>query len=732
MSDPMQEIRASFFVECDELLEALQDGLAELEGEGGDGETINTVFRAVHSIKGGAGAFGLDDLVGFAHAFETVLDEMRADRLDPDADLQRLLFRSADTLSDLVRAARDEAPVDAGRIGSLLAELEAAGGVKEAGHEPPDFQPMTVSLDLDLGDRVTAPDEPDLLPAPEALWSIRFAPHPELYAAGHEPLFLLRALAALGRADVTCRLPDTVPGFDTYDAGGSLLAWDIHLATPHGEAEIRDVFEFADGLCDLSVTESAPEASLSAVPEPASSASTSTDAPSPIHRDIGTEPSGPAPQAPPGPMVDLPDPSPTVTSAKPESSAPDPAAQRGPKSGATVRVDLDRIERLVNLVGELVINQAMLSQSFSEAGLAGDSTVASGLDEFLQLTRDIQDSVMMIRAQPVKSLFQRMGRIVRESSDAVGKSVRLVSEGESTEIDKTMIERLSDPLMHMVRNAVDHGLETPQERRRAHKPEDGTVTLTAAHRSGRVVIEVRDDGAGINRQKVQSIAEDRGLIPRGLSLGDAEIDNLLFLPGFSTAGQVSSLSGRGVGMDVVKSAISALGGRIAISSSPGRGTCFSISLPLTLAVLDGMVVETADETLVVPLGSIVETLTLRDEDLMPIGRTATAVRVRDSFVPLVDLAALLGYAATRRSYAEAIALLISQDDGAKAALVVDRIVDQRQVVIKGLEESYGRVPGVAAATILGDGRIALILDPSDLIVRPPGRGAASLLLAEAG
>jgi len=241
MSDPMQEIRASFFVECDELLEALQDGLAALEGEGDDPETINIVFRAVHSIKGGAGAFGLDDLVSFAHAFETVLDEMRAERLDPTPELLRLLFRSADTLSDLVRAARDQAPVDAARVETLLAELEAAGGVEEAEDEPADFQPMAVSLDLDLGDKVAVPAEPDPLSAPETLWSIRFAPHPELYAAGHEPLFLLRALAALGRADVTCRIPDAVPSFETCDPGASLLAWDIRRNAPRRGGDPRRV-----------------------------------------------------------------------------------------------------------------------------------------------------------------------------------------------------------------------------------------------------------------------------------------------------------------------------------------------------------------------------------------------------------------------------------------------------------------------------------------------------------
>jgi two-component system chemotaxis sensor kinase CheA len=400
------------------------------------------------------------------------------------------------------------------------------------------------------------------------------------------------------------------------------------------------------------------------------------------------------------------------------------------KAAPTVRVDLDRIERLVNLVGELVINQAMLSQSFAEAGLATDGKIASGLDEFLQLTRDIQDSVMMIRAQPVKSLFQRLGRIVRESSDAAGKTARLVTEGEATEIDKTMIERLSDPLTHMIRNAVDHGLETAEKRRLAGKPPEGTITVSAGHRSGRVVIEVRDDGAGINRSRVQAVAEERGLIPPGLTLTDGEIDNLLFLPGFSTAGQISKLSGRGVGMDVVRNAITTLGGRIAINSEAGRGTSFSISLPLTLAVLDGMVVEAGGETLVVPLSAIVETLTLRNEDITRIGPSALAVRVRESFVPLLDLALLLGYGSGKPGYEDTIALLISHDDGTRAALVVDRIVDQRQVVIKGLEDSYGRVPGVAAATILGDGRIALILDPSDLMSRSQARPVPRF--AEAG
>ena len=771
MSDPMAEIRASFFIECEELLEALQDGLSAMDGGDVDTETINVCFRAVHSMKGGAGAFGLEDLVRFAHRYETVMDEVRAGRLVPDRDAMMLFFQAADVLSDIVRASRDETPIDSAEVEGTLSRLEAlAGGALEAEEEEDvtDFQPMTLALDLD------APPALDEAP----VWKITFAPTTALFRSGNEPQHLLRALGALGQTQVACDT-DAVPLLADLDPEAPCLTWTITLDSPCSEAEIREVFDFVDGICTLDITGGPALAPLPAIDDLPDTIDDS-DADAAVARGqglpgtVGDAPAaedGPHPEPPsaacedastPPRRLTLSEPGGTDTAAETASPAAPSAAGEGADaagqtagaatgngppaaaapargSGArpasqgqgqsqtkpTVRVDLERIDRLVNLVGELVINQAMLSQSVQEAGIPSNSPVAQGLEEFMQLTRDIQDSVMMIRAQPVKSLFQRMSRIVREASVAVDKRVRLVTEGEATEVDKTVIERLADPLTHMIRNAVDHGLESGDARLAAGKPEEGRVTLTAAHRSGRVVIEVSDDGGGINRARVRQIAEDKGLIAEGLSMTDSEIDHLLFLPGFSTAKEVSDLSGRGVGMDVVRSSIQDLGGRITISSEPGVGTTFSVSLPLTLAVLDGMVVKSAGETLVVPLGAIVETLSLQGEEVRTIGAGGRVLHIRDTFVPLLDLGVELGYRDPLEVYDGSVVLLITQEDGARAALIVDSIEEQRQVVIKGLQDSYGHVPGIAAATILGDGQIALILDPVDLMSKVAGRSRAS-------
>lgn len=721
--DPMAEIRASFFVECEELLESLQDALSAIDDGQHDGETINVVFRAVHSIKGGAGAFGLDALVEFAHRYETVLDELRAGRLEVTPEAVKLFFQAADLLHDEVRAARDDAPPPAGAEACLLALESLIGGAPaaEAVEEISDFQPMTLTFDLDF-------DLPGDPPAQQG-WRIAFRPRAELYASGNEPLHLLRTLCALGEATVDCAL-DALPALEDLTPEAAHLAWVVTLAGDIPEADIREVFDFVEDLADIDIapiTPGEPDAQLPALsgtdlpPAAPNSAPSFTPDPTPgIASDISASVSGPHPaSAPPSDETAAPPTPADAASRRSNAAGPGNAAAEPPS--ATVRVDLDRIDRLGNLVGELVINQAMLAQTVAEAGLPPNSPVMTGLEAFMMLTRDIQDSVMMIRAQPVKPLFQRMARIVREASSTIGKEVRLKTEGENTEVDKTVIERLADPLTHMIRNAVDHGLETPEVRAAAGKPTEGLVTLSAQHRSGRVLIELSDDGAGINRPKVREIAIERGLIPADAVLSDSDIDNLLFLPGFSTAKEVSALSGRGVGMDVVRSSIQALGGRVSIHSEPGKGTRFSISLPLTLAVLDGMVVSVAGETLVVPLSAILETASLASGDIRALGPETNVIHLRDAFMPLYDIGAELGYRTPQASYEGGIVLLTALEDGSRAALVVDSIMEQRQVVIKGLQQSFGHIQGVAAATILGDGQIALILDPADLVSNASGR-----------
>ncbi len=689
-ADPMAEIRASFFVECEELLEALQDGLQTISDGPEDAESIHVVFRAVHSIKGGAGAFGLEALVHFAHRFENILDDVRNGRMGVDAAALKVFFQATDHLADLVAACRDETPPPQARTEELLIDLDALLGADSPEKTPApaqiSFEPTPVSLPFDLSDDLPPlpPLDAPAVQEPSATsrgFDILFTPNADLFETGSEPALLFECLAELGNLTVDC---DTskLPVLQQLSPETPMISWSLSLETTAELAEVASIFEFVEGLCTLAIMQRT-------APDPEADVTPSPEQPLVAQTDLAVE--------------DI------------SAIAPAQKAVSTPAPKSVVRVDLDRIERLVNLVGELVINQAMLSQSLETSGLSPHSDAMNGLEEFQRLTRDIQDSVMMIRAQPVKSLFQRMARIVREASFAVGKDVRLVTEGDSTEVDKTVIERLADPLTHMIRNAVDHGLEDVATREKMGKDPQGQVRLTAAHRSGRVIIEVSDDGAGIDRAHVLKTAQAKGLIAADAMLSDPEIDNLLFLPGFSTVTEVSDLSGRGVGMDVVRTEIQSLGGRVTIHSDPGVGTRFSISLPLTLAVLDGMIVEVAGQTLVLPLNLVIETLTLAKKDVQSVRPGHPVIEVRGTFVPVIDLGLQLGYRAAATDFEGTAALLIRDEDGTRAALIIDDILDQRQVVIKGLNDGFYRAPGVAAATILGDGQIALILEPSDIM-----------------
>jgi two-component system chemotaxis sensor kinase CheA len=715
-------IRETFFQECEEQLAELESGLLAMEGGDQDPETINAVFRAVHSIKGGAGAFSLEALIRFAHVFETALDEMRSGRLAASPDVLKTMLRAADVLADLVRAAHAGHEGDDPRAAALADELKAmsgAAGEDDGGEEDWgdfEFKPQAVAFE--------AP------PAPTG-FVVRFKPRHDLYAKANETALLLRELSRLGETQIELDA-DELPTLGELDPEAAYLAWTVTISGDVDETAIREVFEFVDGDCELEVTAvggaptepAGPDFDLSALlarvsdgPSDGEAAPADVGAPSPDLSAFETAaPQAAAPEAAPveAAIVELPLAGKRAPAEAP-AEAPGPGAHRKSEAGATIRVDLERVDRLIDLVGELVINQAVLAQRVMEAGLARASAVAMGLDELEQLTREIQDSVMAIRAQPVKSVFQRMPRLVREVAAMTGKPVRLVTEGEGTEVDKTVIERLADPLTHMIRNAIDHGLESPEKRAAAGKPAEGVVRLAAMHRSGRIVIEVSDDGGGINRERVKGIAIERGLISPEAQLSDEEIDNLIFMAGFSTATEVSDISGRGVGMDVVRRSIQALGGRITINSKPGKGSTFTMSLPLTLAVLDGMVVSVEGQTLVAPITAIIETLQPKAEDVHSLGGHARVISIRGGFVPLIDVGMALGYRAEPLPATAGVALLIEGEGGARAALLCDAIQGQRQVVIKSLEANYRQVPGVAAATILGDGRVALILDIDTIV-----------------
>ncbi|WP_374434272.1 chemotaxis protein CheA [Tabrizicola sp.] len=690
--------RDLFFEEAEDLLGTVSDEVARLKAGERDNEIVHSIFRAVHSIKGSAGAFSLDRLVGFAHRFETVLDAVRSDQLPLTAELLHIVERSVDHLSVLVEASRNDLPVDPALTEAALAALDTclepgpakapapadpAPPAAETPEAEPPFAFAALALDLDAFSD----------PQPLQTFTIRFRPHAALYDNGHEPALLIGTLAQLGTLQTRLDL-SALPDWSSPDILEPAFDWLFRLETTAGRGAVEAVFEFVDGLCDLAIV----DARDGDLPPAAAPAPTSAETPLPPASSEALAD---------GPVV-----TPVAAVGQPAAATADGGPPR-----PTLRVDLDRIERLFNAVGELIINQSMIAQRVDDLQLHQDADMMAHVESYRLLARDIQEAVMAIRAQPVKPLFQRMSRIVREAAEGTGKQAQLVMLGEATEIDKTVVERLADPLTHMVRNSVDHGLEAPDRRRAVGKDPVGTIWLSAAHRSGSVVITIRDDGAGLDREKVLRVAVAKGLVPAGAELSESEIDNLIFLPGFSTASSTSLLSGRGVGLDVVRNAVQALGGRVGISSRPGKGTEFTISLPLTLAVLDGMLISVGRTSVIVPIAAVLETIRPLPGDVQQIGSDERLLSIRGRFVPIIDLAETLGFPRSEPDGSPMLLLLVETEARGTCALLVDHVHDQRQVVIKGLEGNYGQVAGVSAATVLGDGQIALILDPDGIVAQ---------------
>jgi two-component system chemotaxis sensor kinase CheA len=648
MAISLDQFKQTYITECFELLGDMESLLLGLDIEAADIEQLNAIFRCAHSIKGGAGAFGLDSIMNFTHVLEALLDSMRDGKVKPSRVAVDMLLKSVDIVTQMVRAAQDNItpPEDLGA--ELLAQLkELAAG----------------SGNVETGAGKQEGKSEKAINSTERRWQINFAPHETLLATGNEPLLILRELARLGKTEVTAFI-HRVPLLEELNPTCCYIGWSIVLYSTHTESEIREVFEFVADHCDLTI----------AMEE----ASASEDE--------------------------------TAAEVRPNSIklVADDTAPRTTQT-TSIRVDLEKVDRLVNMVGELVITEAMLKAQTREFTEGQFSDLMRGISELSQHTRELQEAVMAVRMQPVKSIFSRMPRIVRDISAQLGKEIRLVTSGENTEVDKTVIEQLGDPLTHMIRNSVDHGIESPQVRIDAGKPEEGTIHLSASHRGGRIIIEIRDDGAGINRAKVLAKAREKGLVSADATPSDEECDNLIFLPGFSTADVVSNISGRGVGMDVVRRNIQGLGGTVRVTTSPNKGSLFTVSLPLTLAILDGMIVRVGRENYIIPITNIIETLRPKSDHVKRVEGHNDVINVRGDFVTVVYLHRIFNVAGAESDPSKALIVLV-ESGHKKMGLVVDELIGQQQVVIKSLESNADPVSGVSGATILGDGRVSLILD----------------------
>jgi len=698
----LDDLKKTFFDECDEAMQQIEIGLTDIRSGEGNDETVNAVFRGVHSVKGGAGIFGFEQLVGFAHVFETVLDGLRNGSLTATSDNLDVLLSASDVLSDLVQMSRSGEAIANGfgaDVRSALQHIIEQGGgaadddIAPAEFEGLDFVPVAVNLDDDAGPVADGDGR--------SIYRIEFRPKPEMLKKANEPLYVLRELRKLGDAEVVANT-DNLPALGDIEIDVPYLWWTVTLRTHEKRAKVDEVFEFVMGDCDLSIDDITPPGAAA----PAAVTATALpviDAP---------------PVAPAMPVADI-EPKPAFAKSDSEAGG---GGGRGKPAATTTRIELERIDRVVNMVGELVISQAMLGQIVQDLPESTSMRLIQILDEVAHHTRELKDSVMSMRAQPVGSVFQRMPRLVREVAAKTHKKVRLETHGETTEVDRSIIERLGDPLTHIIRNSVDHGVELPAARLAAGKPEEGVIRLSAEHRGGRIVIEIKDDGAGINSERVLKIAREKGLVGPDAQLTEDEINNLIMMPGFSTAETISDISGRGVGMDVVRSNIQDLGGRITLRSVRGQGMTIQLALPLTLAVMDGMVIKVGTQTYVMPLSAIVECLRPSRGEINALIGTHGMLQLRGEFVPIIMLSDLLGIEAAAGGNSERVVIVTDNGDGSRIGLVVDELLGHQQVVIKSIEESYGAVPGIAAATILGNGRVAFILDVekiSDLAAQTP-------------
>jgi len=636
----MSQFHEIFFEESREGLEAMESGLLNLDVGVPDPEVVNTVFRAAHSIKGAAGTFGFTNISQFTHVLESILDEVRSRKRGVTQELVDVLLQSVDGLRYMLDCAKSGSQTSEDRIAAILEKLE---------NIPVENQPKPAG------------------------WQIRFYPRHNLLRNGNEPYRIFRELMALGNLFIT---PDFshVPGIDgkEFDPENCYLGWNILLQSDAGIEQVREIFVWVEGDCELDINLSGERRQM-------------------------------------------------VERRQRRDDEADTAQLEGGGKGqeqASIRVNIDKIDTLINLVGELVISQSIMSHAVTDQDHNHDLDRTGKLKEIVELleknTWELQEQAMRIRMQSIDITFQRLPRLVRDLCRSLGKQAELDISGGSTEVDKTVLEKITDPLVHLIRNAVDHGIESPEARKAAGKPESGLIEVSASQEGGNIIIKIKDDGAGLDTGKILAKAREKGLISGTEELSIGQIHNLIFLPGFSTASKVSDVSGRGVGMDVVQRNINDLGGNIELFSMEGKGSEFTIKLPLTLAIMDGQLLRIGKEILIVPVLAIVESAQIRKQMLNAVAGKTEVYRFRDEYIPLVRLDKAYGISSDHKDIMDG--LLIVVDTGQqRVGLLADEILSQQQVVIKSLEANFQQVSGLAGATVLGDGTVAMIIDAPGLM-----------------
>ncbi|MEI8014431.1 MAG: chemotaxis protein CheA [Nitrospira sp.] len=733
MSNDFAQFQDAFFEEAGDHLSVVEDGLLALEQNPEDLDLLNKIFRSAHSIKGTSGMFGFNAVAQFTHKMETLLDLLRNGQKVVTPEIADLLLKSTDCLKTLIDAAKSASPVDDETVQRLTVELASASDLTVKAKVKVEDGPSagTTGTGTAADGRSQSP-----APYPSRHFTIAWTPPEWLFQRGLDPLQIFKELANLGTLSQVVVDTSKLPELVAMDPEKCYLAWTMKLETAKDRQVVDAVFEFVREDSVLVIEErgaGALEGGGSKVEVPASALQPQTSSltldvnegePKPLgeilvetgvvsretldhalaqQKRVGqilVEQHAVTPQQ--------------VEQALQKQRQQESASQSKKTDTASIRVDTDKIDKLINLVGELVITQSMLSDLGSRFEMSQISVLLERMAQLERNTREIQERVMSIRMLPIGTAFSRFPRLVRDLSAKAGKKIQLVLSGEETELDKTVIESIGDPLTHLVRNSADHGLEPPEERLDNNKPELGTIRLNAFHEGGNICITVEDDGRGLNRDKILAKAVKQGLISENDKLPDDQIWPLIFKPGFSTAEKVTDVSGRGVGMDVVKRNIEALSGTVSIKTALGKGTTFTLKLPLTLAIIEGMTVRVGKETYIVPLLSILESIQPKAGAIKTVVGKGELINVRSTYLPMMRLYEVFALQPEYTDPTKSI-LLILETEGERVAVMVDEILGQQQVVIKSMEQNFRKVDGVAGATILGDGTVGFILDVRGLI-----------------